>query len=88
MPTIQSTLFVNQYRNILTGTTDRGLIQLNKKTPDKAYAVLLPTAKHATENGKLTATQGEYYGDSHPLIQAAAPPTNNPPGPISETPLE
>jgi putative transposase len=56
--------------------------RLNKKTPDEAYTVLLPTAEHGTENGNLPETQGEYYGESCPPIQTAAPPTSNPAGPI------
>jgi len=54
--------------------------RLNKKTPDEAYAVLLPTAEH-DENWSLIDTQEEFGGASPP-IQAAAPPTSNPTGPI------
>ena len=55
--------------------------KLNKKTPDEAYAVLLPTFEHGTKNGDLLDAQGKHCGDSPP-IQTAAPPTSNPSGPI------
>jgi hypothetical protein len=54
--------------------------RLNKKTPDEAYAVLLPKAGQ-DENWGLLDVQEEFYGASQP-IQAVAPPTSNPTEPI------
>jgi putative transposase len=53
---------------------------LNKKTPDEAYAMLLPTVGY-DENWKLLDMQEEFRGDSPPT-QTAAPPTSNPTEPI------
>ena len=54
--------------------------RLNKKTPDEAYAMMLPMVGH-DENWSLLDMQEEFGGDSPP-IQTAAPPTSNPTGPI------
>jgi hypothetical protein len=54
--------------------------RLNKKTPDEAYAVMLPIVGH-DEYWSLLDMQEEFGGDSPP-IQTAAPPTSNSSGPI------
>ena len=59
-------------------------VRLNKKTPDEAYTVLLPTEEH----GKLSETPGKQYSGSRPPIQATAPPASNPAGPILGADLE
>ena len=62
--------------------------RLNKKTPDEAYAVLLPTAEHGTENGNLLDTQGKHYGDSARPFKRRLLRRAIPQGPFSEPPLE
>ncbi len=55
--------------------------KIRQKTPDEAYAVMLPTVERKIENWNLLDTPGEFGGDTPP-IQTAAPPTSNPEGPI------
>ena len=54
--------------------------KLNKRTPDEAYAMLLTAFGH-DETWNVLDLQEKFGGDSPP-IQAAAPPTSNPTGPI------